>query len=442
MTPFMQRVEHTHALPAVQAPCSACGKLPSDPDAQEALIAEPRMPSMPFLFPTLAVRGVLARTALVFAAASVLACSQAGSGGSGTPRPSPDQATPSFRVSKTGVFYRDYAGDIKLPALPDEPVATSPVRDSVRQRIKDWKGLYPGMHPRGHVDIEVVPGASCLQVLNAFRGGAIKGDMERVTLRMGDTRVEAPYAGPEDELPSGKRRLFLTFHATGTVDVRPTLCLAPFDTVPAEKLGDTVKELCGVEKECVADVLLSCDAATPFEKVLPALGAIQNLSPRMTLDWTGAVCQPLEGMIVPSGAEGVNEMSLPFVPPPLDPARKYPEGRVSEDITKATGGIDPGAAKTAVHALAETTFSCFMRRPDPNAQAIHDLRLEINRKGQVMQVHNIPSEELIPRNLVRFCLAMTLMKATFPAPQELPAEVTVQLKYTPANTPIQPPGKK
>lgn len=356
--------------------------------------------------------------------------------------PAPEDTDPSLAritVNQAGV---SLGAEQLGPHSPgDKPTLVKPLMDKLGARRGTWEAAHPNQTWEGRAEIEVGPGVSCSAALDVLQT-AILASFGSFTLRSGAVRLEVPAHSPlMQPTPPSTRRAFLTFRGDGSVDLRPTACLAPFDTVPVDAVPAAMKDWLGETAESVGQTFIACEEATPAEKVIAALAELRKSAKLMTIGRA-----PACGKARMAGLEG-QRLTLGMTDPLDDlypgwelmaPEREKGPPKGSRPPVISVGKITVGDAAapaeltSAVQARESDLAFCYHYRLDrkPGLRGTVVAQLDIGRKGGLMKVRQGDKTDL-PDPVVR-CVLGALTTVTFPPISGgKAAVVTVPITFSP-----------
>lgn len=323
----------------------------------------------------------------------------------------------------------------RIPALADRLAA---------QRARWVSAAGGGALPDPlELEIDLAEGVSCRAAYSVIMVATL-GGFHALKLRSGATALEirsvlppSPWAEQAPHAPG----LALAFHPEGSVDLKPTSCVAPFDTVPLASLAPAARAWCDYNKrpDCVEWTHLMCDEGVPFDGVLAALAALRRGSPRMVLQGRGQDCQAEPGALswdhAFAAATHLGRLDTWWVPPAPPPAPAHGKAPVAH---VRPGAITRGGAPAtddilaAVRARIGDVEACYRAAlaGNPDLQGTLEVRLELGRTGGVMAVRGRPVD--IPDGPVVRCVMGAMSRATFAAASD-PASVVVPFALTRTN---------
>jgi hypothetical protein len=290
------------------------------------------------------------------------------------------------------------------------------------------------------VEIDLAAGVSCRAAYSVIMEATVAG-FHALKLRSGATSLElrsvlppSPWAEQSPRAPF----LALAFHPDGSVDLKPTACMAPFDTVPLASAAPAARAWCDFNKrpDCVEWTHLICDEGVPFDGVLAALAAVRRGSPRMVLEGRGADCQAEPGALswdhAFAAATHLGRLGASWVPPPPPAAPAHGRAPVVHVRPGAvTRGGAPATEDTlaAVRARIGDVEACYRAAlaGNPDLQGTVEVWLELGRTGGAMAVRERRVD--LPDGPVVRCLMGAMSRATFPASSE-PTRLVVPFTLT------------
>jgi len=344
----------------------------------------------------------------------------------------PDPPQPAGRVA-IGLDERGISIGKDIVVGPGDVPAAAPARvEALHTKLKERREAWKLAHFRepfeGAIDASIAPPTACVAGMSLLSTAASAG-YPRAKVSLDTLQLDVEMEPPASEAMA---RVYLSFHGSGTVEVRGHACLAAYDTVAVSELVATLKEWPGFSDIFTMTLFASCEPGAPFRDVLAAFGEVRKVQPKATLA-VGFACPGAAG-VRPSGADpSAGTGAMPGATPDAGPgggaAKRSPgakrtKARVREGAVTVQGPLTEDAVRGVVHEKLGAMEACYRDGLRDNAalQGSFTTRFVIGRKGGVVSIHLSAAD--MPDTPVVRCVMTELGDLQFP-----PAKSAVTVIY-------------